>query len=742
MMCAFLCAISVATSARATTIEITKITDTATPYATFQSHNQKIVQNQYGIFMTYLYSEAADAAHGTWRLVRSIDGGKSWGTLYRSFIPARAPVLETDEHGSIFVISPDLTSASTEGDATFYRFDPEQAFQVPAVTKAIVNGSGGKYTSYYDRGRKRLYYLNFWDCNGTCPKRNFYALDRNGDVIFNQGLTLSGTNSRLQYPHLEMDGSTLFFAWTTAYVNPLVARYPAILYVLSEDGGVTWKNASGAISVPFLGDHNGPGIRVSLGDEIIPETGPAVGNGTWLANFIFKGSYLHFAYEATQPDRQHYMRFLPGAGVRDLDRQPVWQGNNYTLRTPSGFFSSEPNATTPLFISGQHVDQAGTHIAVLQSTDLGVTWQDHAISSVVGSTVYALSGNRRLTKTGHILGHFTIDAAKDSAWFYKVAAVDRSTDSYKDWMFFPIDLSGAQSDTGFAYTVPLNIRHGGDTMQNGSYSKLRLFENGVEIGPAHTLHATIRSAGGGRFSHWGGSLYFSASNNSDPRGNNKKYELAIPWNEVSGPVFYGRIDPAAVAPELGFAFRVIRGFGTSGDTMSAPTISQLRLYEDGVLLGSPHTAHATIRSVGQGAYSHWGDSIYFSSSDNTDPRTNGRSYTWAIQGVTPCGTLHVEDAVPESGYAYTLHSDFGGLPHDSDTATASPVRLFENGVELGPAHSAHQNVRSIGRGAFNDWSVGSDSLLYFSSSDNSDPRSNGRVYSWGSTGACPQVPIE
>lgn len=54
--------------------------------------------------------------------------------------------------------------------------------------------------------------------------------------------------------------------------------------------------------------------------------------------------------------------------------------------------------------------------------------------------------------------------------------------------------------------------------------------------------------------------------------------------------------------------------------------SKLEVLEDGKPLVAPHAAHDTIRSVGQGAYSHWGGVVYLSTSDNSDPSKNGRRY--------------------------------------------------------------------------------------------------------------------
>ena len=54
--------------------------------------------------------------------------------------------------------------------------------------------------------------------------------------------------------------------------------------------------------------------------------------------------------------------------------------------------------------------------------------------------------------------------------------------------------------------------------------------------------------------------------------------------------------------------------------------SRLRLYEDDRELGPAHSSHEHIRARGRGSYSHWGAQLYFSTSDNSDPRTNGRRY--------------------------------------------------------------------------------------------------------------------
>ena len=52
------------------------------------------------------------------------------------------------------------------------------------------------------------------------------------------------------------------------------------------------------------------------------------------------------------------------------------------------------------------------------------------------------------------------------------------------------------------------------------------------------------------------------------------------------------------------------------------------MQEDGEWLAFANAPHEAIAQVGEGRYSFWGDTLYFSTSDNSDPNTNGRQYCW------------------------------------------------------------------------------------------------------------------
>lgn len=98
-----------------------------------------------------------------------------------------------------------------------------------------------------------------------------------------------------------------------------------------------------------------------------------------------------------------------------------------------------------------------------------------------------------------------------------------------------MDVDRASPELGFAWTVPVSAGLGpGDTREAPRASRLRLFENERALAPAHALHAVIREYGGGAYSHWHDTLYFSTSDGSDPRSNGRIYHLGVAEHDA-GP---------------------------------------------------------------------------------------------------------------------------------------------------------------------------------------------------------------
>lgn len=80
-----------------------------------------------------------------------------------------------------------------------------------------------------------------------------------------------------------------------------------------------------------------------------------------------------------------------------------------------------------------------------------------------------------------------------------------------------------------------------------------------------------------------------------------------------------------------------------GDTEGVSSRSVLRLFEGEIELGSGHSLHESIRQTGNGLFSHWENHLFFSTSDNSNPCTNGRIY----RVLTP---LKSDEGKPETNH--------------------------------------------------------------------------------------------
>lgn len=118
--------------------------------------------------------------------------------------------------------------------------------------------------------------------------------------------------------------------------------------------------------------------------------------------------------------------------------------------------------------------------------------------------------------------------------------------------------------------------------------------------------------------------------------------LAIVAGAQAGIFSYkAELSPAAIQQGPGKSFAAdLRGIAPEGwvglfyhrqpDSNETPRRSRVRMSENGRPLGPPHSDHQSMAEIGGGRYSHWGEHILFTTTDNTDPRSNGRHYvlTW------------------------------------------------------------------------------------------------------------------
>jgi len=84
--------------------------------------------------------------------------------------------------------------------------------------------------------------------------------------------------------------------------------------------------------------------------------------------------------------------------------------------------------------------------------------------------------------------------------------------------------------------------------------------------------------------------------------------------------------------DAGHAWRVdLIDYISLADNNNDPYRSPLILLEDGTPLLRHHAIHDEIKNIGLGRYSHWNERLIFSTSDNSNPNTNGRSYKIVLE---------------------------------------------------------------------------------------------------------------
>jgi hypothetical protein len=122
-----------------------------------------------------------------------------------------------------------------------------------------------------------------------------------------------------------------------------------------------------------------------------------------------------------------------------------------------------------------------------------------------------------------------------------------------------------------------------------------------------------------------------------------------------------------------------------GDSNEDTLASGARLFEDGYEIGPSHVLHAEIAAVGGGRFSHWGDSVLLSASDNTRAGRNRRTYALL---------LAAEESDPVAGVLAAAAATVPG-PEFPERRFALAERVFR---ALVPG----QHVAEFGRSFFFD----------------------------------------
>jgi hypothetical protein len=118
----------------------------------------------------------------------------------------------------------------------------------------------------------------------------------------------------------------------------------------------------------------------------------------------------------------------------------------------------------------------------------------------------------------------------------------------------------------------------------------------------------------------------------------------------------------------------LRALARWADSQPQQENSTLMIYEDGRPLGPAHAQHDNIRKMGQGRFSHWGEALYFSASDNSDPNTNGKHYTITASPVSYY--LNVTRQVVLILLGLILAGGIGGLVLMAFFPTGSKIKIW------------------------------------------------------------------
>jgi glucan phosphoethanolaminetransferase (alkaline phosphatase superfamily) len=247
-------------------------------------------------------------------------------------------------------------------------------------------------------------------------------------------------------------------------------------------------------------------------------------------------------------------------------------------------------------------------------------------------------------------------------------------------------------------------------------------EDDQPLGPAHTLHDLIRTTGKGRFSHWADVVYFSASDNTDPRLNGRRYAAKAKLVLEPGLKLAVEFSFSLIAMVLLWMARHFLVW------LSFSALHPRRANPPKVRQTQPFCARCKVLTRGKTPDLH----AYV--------RSRTIRLTSAVVGFTCVFLLiwqpTVEHSIDisslqhDSGFAYVAQVQgfdrvgYRWLSDTQDKPDQSNLLILENGKRLGPAHSLHDRVRKMGAGSFSHW----NGAVVFSASDNTDPQTNGRSY--------------
>lgn len=168
---------------------------------------------------------------------------------------------------------------------------------------------------------------------------------------------------------------------------------------------------------------------------------------------------------------------------------------------------------------------------------------------------------------------------------------------------------------------------------------------------------------------WNGSEYRAlrlANASGNLRGHPCNQCMAYSWSNGFYPPFE---QPSSWRHDSGHCF--IIEIPESFLKLVGESQKEVELIEDGNPLPMPNSVHDEIRQSGKGRYSLWGRYVYLSTSDNTDPALNGRSYVL----TSPSGFVELPRVIlnsPSGSNILKAHEEF---VNGVELMTAKPTMI-------------------------------------------------------------------
>ena len=377
-------------------LTVTKLgssTGDASVYNTFGPWDQHVVYDgAYGVFAVYhttQNSEQDPGCHcGYLKVVRSLDGGSKWTTVYDSQSDGtlvQDPAIDKDASGNIYVTG-NVYNASVAGtwQTNLWRF-PAGSFSSPS--HVLLDYGSSKYSMIYDPALNQIDLgLWFW---GSRP--NFVSVDASTlAVVKTVNLFQQRTPNydEVEYPNLSIGpNGQVFFGWSTLDADLWnngsgTQNYYDAHFLATTDGGATWDGPNGQVTLPIYGSDSSSYEIVNTQDPAEFEPyGSSSYKGNWnmLDTLLWNDGGMDFAYQGFIPKGHESFARLDWSSqtfINRTDNQTTAEGDTMTS---DGGLSENSSYTGAIYRMGHSSD--GSHILADVSTDDGATWHTFATSS-------------------------------------------------------------------------------------------------------------------------------------------------------------------------------------------------------------------------------------------------------------------------------------------------------------------------------------------------------------------------